>query len=944
MNESGMLSMFELFRDEVRAHAATLNQGLIELEGDAGNARRIEPLMRAAHSIKGAARIVDIDAVVQLAHVMEDVFVAAQSGRIRIASADIDVLLRGADLLGSLEQLRENSVAAWVSSHRLEIDQLKTTFAALAVRPVAEQPVYRSPVAPQPEAISIPEQSLLAVRLVAEQPVYSSPVAPQPDAISIPEQSLLAGDDYSMLDVFREEVRIHGIALRDGLTELETGRFEARLISPLLTAARGIKGASHIVGLTAAGNLAAAMESALTSAEKGAGVDLAVLAGLWQATALLVGAIPIGDEELSGWLAQREAEIGAIQARLRGTTETVVLRDTAVPETVRSTTVSVVREEAPPPTEVPLQPPSTAAAPTEPPEAVVRVSAQSLNRLIGLAGESLVQARWLQPFSSSLMTLRKQHDQVAILLNDLAQTLAEKDGSNDIDSVLAEARAQTERCRQVLDQRVAEFEDHSARAEDLNTRLYREVIVSRMRPFSDGAHSFPRLVRDAARRLEKQVVFEMHGQGTEVDRDILEKLEAPLAHLLRNAVDHGMETPVERLKAGKPETGRIKIETGHRAGMLAVTVSDDGRGIDPARLRAKIVDKGLTTAAVAQTLSEAELLEFLFLPGFSTASALTEFSGRGVGLDVVQTMVRAVGGSVRITTAVGKGTSFHLKLPLTLSVLRAVLVEIAGEPYAFPHNRIDRLLRVSTNDIRSLQHRHFTIVDGQNVGLVLAAQILELPASPLADDTAPVLLLSDQTGQYGLIVDRFRGEQDLVVRPLDPRLGKVPNVSAAAILDDGSPVLIADVEDMVRSMDRFIQTGALLRCDREPPKAAPRKRVLVVDDSITVREVERQLLRTEGYDVDTAVDGQDGLNLARSAYYDLIISDVDMPRLNGLQMVEALRKDDRLRNLPVIIVSYKEREEDRLRGLQAGANAYLTKSSFHDNTFLRTVKDLIGGP
>ena len=183
-----------------------------------------------------------------------------------------------------------------------------------------------------------------------------------------------------------------------------------------------------------------------------------------------------------------------------------------------------------------------------------------------------------------------------------------------------------------------------------------------------------------------------------------------------------------------------------------------------------------------------------------------------------------------------------------------------------------------------------------------------------------------------------------LVRPLDPRLGKVPNVGAAAILDDGSPVLIADVEDMVRSMDRFIQTGSLLRCDRQQAVKATRKRVLVVDDSITVREVERQLLRGEGYDVETAVDGQDGLNLARSAYYDLVISDVDMPRMDGLRMVQAIRREERLKNLPIVMVSHKERDEDRMRGMEAGANAYLTKSSFHDGRFLATVSELIGEP
>src|SRR5262249_29164477 len=338
----------------------------------------------------------------------------------------------------------------------------------------------------------------------------------------------------------------------------------------------------------------------------------------------------------------------------------------------------------------------------------------------------------------------------------------------------------------------------------LNSRLYREVISSRMRPFADGAHGFPRLVRDMARRLDKQVRLEGEGQATEVDRDILEKLEAPLTHLLRNAVDPGLESPAERRAAGKPEAGRVRVEAGHRAGALAITVSDDGRGIDLGRLRAKVVERRLTTAALAESMSEAELLEFLFLPGFSTAGAVSEYSGRGVGLDVVQTMVRQVGGSVRISTRPGRGTTFHLQLPITLSVLRAVLVDVAGEPYAFPHNRIDRLVRVPLSDVRSLEHRQFVAVDGQNVGLVLAAQLLDLPAAPPAGDELTMLLLSDATGQYGLIVEGIRGEQDLVVRPLDARLGKVPNISAAAILDDGAPVLIADVEDLIRSMDQFI--------------------------------------------------------------------------------------------------------------------------------------------
>lgn len=569
------------------------------------------------------------------------------------------------------------------------------------------------------------------------------------------------------------------------------------------------------------------------------------------------------------------------------------------------------------------------------------MAAQSLNRLMGLAGESLVQARWLPSFSTALLKLKKQHDLLASALDTAYNAAAGGVPREQLADLITDARRQWATCRQDLNAQSSDFEDHAARAEDLNSRLYREVIASRMRPFADGTHGLARLVRDMARSLGKEARLVVAGERTEVDRDILEKLESPLSHLVRNAIDHGLEPTTARKRAGKPPAGAITVEARHRAGMLHVTVSDDGAGIDLDRLRQKVVARGLNSAEVAARLTEAELLEFLFLPGFSTATTVTEFSGRGVGLDVVQDTVRRVGGNVRAITVPGKGTTFHLQLPLTLSVIRAVVVDVAGEPYAFPHTRIDRLIRVPRAEVRSVEHRQFVTVDGANVGLVLAGQVLDIPTPAPATPELPVVLLSDGAGEYGLVVDGFRGEQDLVVRPLDPRLGKVPNLSAAAILDDGSPVLIVDVEDLFRSMDQFIQSGSLVRCETRPA-AGRKKRVLVVDDSITVREVERQLLLHHGYEVAVAVDGVDGWNKVRSERYDLVVSDIDMPRMNGLQLVQAVRSDERLRDLPVVIVSYKEREEDRVRGLEVGANAYLTKSSFHDNRFMEAVADLIG--
>jgi len=573
------------------------------------------------------------------------------------------------------------------------------------------------------------------------------------------------------------------------------------------------------------------------------------------------------------------------------------------------------------------------------------VSADSLTRLVGLAGESLVETRQLRPFVDSLLQLRATD----VDLCDAIAALDEKLKAGDVavpatvTAMLTTIRERADAALATLTRHVEDFESFARRNEDLSNRLHHEVIVSRMRPLADGIRGFPRLVRDVSRTLGKQVRFEVRGEQTGVDRDILDKLEAPLSHLIRNSLDHGIELPAEREAAGKPASGTIRLEARHRAGMLQITLGDDGRGIDVERLRSQAVARGLVARQVADQLTELELLEFLFLPGFSTKDRVTEISGRGVGLDVVQSMVKSVGGSVRVTTQPGRQTVFTLQLPITMSVIRALLVEIGGEPYAFPLTRIDQILFCRAEDIRTVEGRQYFDRDGVSIGLVMAAQILET-AAPAPDDPMPVVVISDRGQQFGMIVDSFLGERDLEVRPLDLRLGKVPDVNSASLLENGDPVLIVDVEDLVRSIDNVLMGRRLSRVEfeRMAEQARQRKRILVVDDSITVRELERQLLQARGFAVDVAVDGMDGWNAIRGTHYDLVVTDVDMPRMDGIGLVSLLKADPVRRETPVVIVSYKDREEDRLRGLDAGANRYLTKSSFHDETFVDTIIDLIG--
>jgi two-component system sensor histidine kinase and response regulator WspE len=526
-------------------------------------------------------------------------------------------------------------------------------------------------------------------------------------------------------------------------------------------------------------------------------------------------------------------------------------------------------------------------------------------------------------------------------LEIVAASLAETN-ARDVER-LEEIRQCVRQCHESLSQRIDELETTEGRSTELAHRLYDAVLDSRMRPLADGVHAFPRMVRDLARALGKEVRLELVGQAVQVDRDVLEKLESPLGHLLRNATDHGIESPDARRMAGKPAIGLVRLEARHSAGLLQIVVSDDGRGVDLDRVRHAVLARNLASEDAVQRMSEAEVLEFLFLPGFTLKETVTDVSGRGVGLDAVRNMVRQLRGSVRVSAQPGAGTRVQLQLPLTLSVVRALLIAVAGEPYAIPLTQIVRALRVPRRVVHSLEGREYLEFDGRSVGLVSAQLVLDVEAGEFSGDELAVVMIGGGGAIYGLVVEAFLGERELVVQPLDPRFGKLQDIAAGGLLEDGSPVLIVDVEDMVRSVEKLVSSGELGKAGAERSvRGGMRRRVLVVDDSLTVRELERKLLDHAGYEVEVAVDGMDGWNALRTGRFDLVVTDVDMPRLGGIELVEMIRRDARLKTLPVMIVSYKDRDEDRRRGLEAGADYYLAKSSFHDETLLQAVADLIG--
>lgn len=893
--------LLDMFRAEVEEQIAVLQDAIVALDAGGDAAQHLASCMRAAHSLKGAARIVGIDPGVRIAHAMEDAFEGARKGKWTLDAHHIDRLLAAGDYLAHLGKIDVAALPGW-------LEEEESAIAAL----IAELAAIGSGEAPVPEPVAAPP-----------------PPPPQAEEYTAAPAIQI---DAELLDMFRAEVEEQIAVLQDSVVALDAGGDKAQHLTSCMRAAHSLKGAARIVGIDHGVQLAHAMEDAFEGARQGRlMLDASHIDRLLAAGDYLAHLGKIDMAALAGWL---EAEAPAIAALIA---ELELIGKGQRPA------------KAAPPAQAPAEPEPTAQRPAGPtpgrghPEApamqTVKVSTETLAKFMGVSAQVLIDAKRLQGTVDSLQQVRRRLARLERALGSDSGTGINRSSASDL------VREEIAALRDDFAERIDEFETQSGRSLVNADLLYGEVLRSRMRPFSDVVGGFPRLIRDVARQLDKKANLEIVGRNTQMDRDVASALDSPLGHLLRNAVDHGLEMPDDRRAAGKPEEGTITLEAKHRGGSLVVTVKDDGRGIDVERLRARIVEKGLVDAETAASLSEAETLEFLFLPGFSTAARITDISGRGVGLDVVQSTAQRAGGVVHVTSVHGQGTTFELQMPVARSVVRAMLVHIDGTPWALPLARIDEIREVPASSIRMIEGRRVVEVDGVDVGVVPLAEVLEIVDQDHHRETLTLVMIREQGQRFGLEVDGVTSEQELVVRPLDPRLGKVPDVLAASLLDNGTAVLILDIEDLVRSVDSLLAQGRLRGNRRNRADSARRLRhILVVDDSLTVRETERKLLERAGYLVDVAVDGVAGWNALRLGNYDLLLTDVDMPRMTGIDLTRQVREDARLRDLPVMIVSYKEREEDRRAGFEAGADRYITKASFRDDSLLKAVEELIGGP
>lgn len=466
-----------------------------------------------------------------------------------------------------------------------------------------------------------------------------------------------------------------------------------------------------------------------------------------------------------------------------------------------------------------------------------------------------------------------------------------------------------------------------------------------MLPFSTLLAIFPKMVRDIARDQGKQVELALGGGEVEIDKRILEEMKDPLIHLLRNSVDHGVEPPPERALRHKPPRATVSVSVSQIGGNeVEIRIADDGGGIDVEKVKASAVRHGFVSPETAREMPEAQALLLIFQSDVSTSPIITEISGRGLGMAIVREKVEKLGGRIAIETRLGVGTTFHIHLPLTLATFKGILVEAAGQTFVLPTASVERVVRVRDEEIQTVENTATILQNGRLLSLVRLDDVLELPRREGRGEASaytPVVILGTADRRIGFRVDSVRGEQEVLVKTLGKPLRRVRNVAGATVLGSGKAVPILNVADLMKSATRVAAALPARAPLPEEDGAAGPPSILIAEDSITSRMLIKNILESAGYPVTTAVDGLDALATLRTGDFALVVSDVDMPRMNGFDLTARIRSDPALSELPVVLVTARESREDRERGVDVGASAYIVKSSFDQSNLLDVIRRLV---
>jgi len=742
-------------------------------------------------------------------------------------------------------------------------------------------------------------------------------------------------EDRELREMFRAESGEHAQKIESGLLELERQPANAPLLEEVFREAHSLKGAARMLGLRDIQNLAHEIETLLGEARQGkAGftattvmAQLTKLDQIRRLVALAVGEAPDSPpfQPPAPTLEcpaprSSQTQIVSPEEESSPATQPATSVATAVPATNgpgdSSGVVSVTQDGisvATPHQNGAVPPPGP--VPTEGPVAdlridTLRIESGRLDALLQLGGELVVSHGRIGRWQSELDHLQGQCDYLQKHPADSAQGLA------DLSAEITRLRGQ--------------LSGDIARLESVSTLLETSIRRLRLLPMATLLEIFPRMVRDLAAELGKQVSYRVEGASTVADKRIIEELKAPLTHLLRNALDHGIESPAERRRAGKPEEGQIRIRVTPGTDAVNILISDDGRGLDLEAIRRQAIKQRLHTTDELDQLTEAQVQALLLRPGFSTSPMITDISGRGVGLDVVQACVERLRGSLTLESIPGRGLNIHLRLPVSLTVTRALLVREWGLIYALPFDDLAFLRRLRPADLHNLEGRQGFYEGDQAIPLERLGLLLERAPPALKEEERLQCLVLRVGGEtFALALDEVMDVDDIVVKPPPPPLIRVRNLAGLAVLNSGLVCPVLNSYDLLRGMNRKGQAAPVVTAEL----AQAQKRILLAEDSITTRMQERRILEAAGYVVETAVDGLDAWNKLALHPFDAVVSDIQMPRMSGLELAQRIRKHRKFAEVPIVLITSLATEEDRRQGLAAGADAYISKSEF-DQTLL----------
>jgi two-component system, chemotaxis family, sensor kinase CheA len=584
--------------------------------------------------------------------------------------------------------------------------------------------------------------------------------------------------------------------------------------------------------------------------------------------------------------------------------------------------------------------------PAAPMEEYIRVPLSRVNKLLYLVGEVVVnkmKATVMIAQTKKLSKLSKEMQKSIISLNEvIRKDFSPQDG--EVTKLLSQCDAQMQKLREHTLMLYDHVSTQGFHLDPVIDELQANMKKVKLLPVSTIFDGFPRMVRDIASQQGKEVNLVISGEETELDKKVLGGIKTSLIHILRNCVDHGIERHEKRVASGKPRIGTIKVSAFHEADNVVITVEDDGRGIDIDEIKQTVLKKGLVSNLDLAEMTDKEIFNIVFMNGYSTSPAVTDVSGRGMGLDIVMRDITDLKGRVILDAQKNVGTKFTLVLPLTIAIIQVLLVEVQNMVFALPILPIIESVKVNMDDVFTMNGRMAIQFREHTVPLVRLNEVLRLPPAKDEEGKAKremlVVIATNLGRRVGFIVDKIVGEEEVFTKNLGKHLGKLENVTGAIIMPTGEVTVVLDIADLIAhsAVSLTPVTGK-----RDAPKAKGKeKRILIVEDAFSTRELEKSILLTHGYLVDTAVDGLDALNRITDTRYDLIVSDVEMPRMDGFELCRALKKKEEYKGIPFVMVTALQKEEDKRRGIEVGAAAFIVKSAFEQMNLLDTIQRLVG--